>query len=293
MTYICTVHKHHCTYDGLLRDLLYISHPSPIQLVHIRPVCIDPNPAHVVEQYTEILNACWNVQTQKLYMFGRMYTDILDVGGQWRTKISLIHICIRWKVFHKSHRRVAGCGQNKILQLFRRMCSQIWYLWRKVYQNRTAMGEHGSMFHHECRIYSTSMLLSYTWLSSIQFSRLVFVFSTIAGLRVNTVPPQVNEFSIKGTVSRDFFTLFFFIKHLLLVPLDTPRKDFEFFRIFEELFEFVIDSTVYSLPGSRDSPVYSSPGSRDSPVYSSPGSWDSPVVNTPGSRPNLVNKRTF
>jgi hypothetical protein len=47
----------------------------------------------------------------------------------------------------------------------------------------------------------------------------------------------------KGTVSRDFFTLVFFIKHLLLVPLDTPRKDFEFFRIF--------DSPVYSLPGSR------------------------------------------
>ncbi len=77
---------------------------------------------------------------------------------------------------------------------------------------------------------------------------------------------------LKGTVSRVFLTLVFFIKHLLLVPLDKPRKDFELFRIFEELFEFVIDSPVYSLPGSQDSPVYSSPGSRDSPVYSSPGS---------------------
>ncbi len=57
----------------------------------------------------------------------------------------------------------------------------------------------------------------------------------------------------KGTVSRDFFTLVFFIKHLLLVSLDTPRKDFKFFRIFEELFKFVIDSPVYSQPGSRDS----------------------------------------
>ncbi len=65
---------------------------------------------------------------------------------------------------------------------------------------------------------------------------------------------------IKGTVSRDFLTLVFFIKHLLLVPLDMPRKDYEFFRILEELFEFVIDS---------------------------------PVVNTPRSRPKLVNKRTF
>ncbi len=91
----------------------------------------------------------------------------------------------------------------------------------------------------------------------------------------------------------------FFIKHLLLVPLYTPRKDFNFFRIFEELFEFVMDSlvysilgswdsTVYSILGSWDSTVYSSPESRDSPLYSSPGSWDSPVVNTPGSRPKLV-----
>jgi hypothetical protein len=59
---------------------------------------------------------------------------------------------------------------------------------------------------------------------------------------------QIN--ALKGIVSRDFLTLVFFIKHLLLVPLYTPRKDFEFFRIFEELFEFVIDSPVYSLPGS-------------------------------------------
>jgi hypothetical protein len=66
---------------------------------------------------------------------------------------------------------------------------------------------------------------------------------------------------IKGTVSRDFLPLGFFVKHLLLVPLDMPRKDFGFFRIFEELFEFVIDSLVYSLPGSQDSPLYLSPGS--------------------------------
>ncbi len=33
-----------------------------------------------------------------------------------------------------------------------------------------------------------------------------------------------------------FFYSGFFIKQLLLVPPDTPRKDFDFFRIFEELF---------------------------------------------------------
>ncbi len=98
---------------------------------------------------------------------------------------------------------------------------------------------------------------------------------------------------LKGQCHEIFWLWLFFIKHLFLVPLDTPRKDFDFFRIFEELFEFVIDSPVYSLPGNRDSPVYSSPGSHDSLAYSSPGCWDSPVVNTPGSRPKLVNKRSF
>ncbi len=83
---------------------------------------------------------------------------------------------------------------------------------------------------------------------------------------------SVLRYYFKGTVSRDFFTLVFFIKHLLIVPLNTPRNDFEFFRIFEELFKIVIDSPVYSLSGSQDSPVYSSPGNRDSPMFSSPGS---------------------
>jgi hypothetical protein len=34
---------------------------------------------------------------------------------------------------------------------------------------------------------------------------------------------------IKGTVSRDFLWLVFFIKQLLLVPIGMPRNDFEFF----------------------------------------------------------------
>jgi hypothetical protein len=36
---------------------------------------------------------------------------------------------------------------------------------------------------------------------------------------------------LQGTVSRDFLTLVFDIKQVLL---DTPRKDFKFFRIFKE-----------------------------------------------------------
>jgi hypothetical protein len=80
-------------------------------------------------------------------------------------------------------------------------------------------------------------------------------------LHVTQSATNAHNIRVKGTVSRDFFTLVFFIKQLLLVPLNMARQDFKFFRIFEELFEFVIDTPVYSLPGSRDSPVYSSPGS--------------------------------
>ncbi len=56
---------------------------------------------------------------------------------------------------------------------------------------------------------------------------------------------------IKGTVSRDFSCPVFFIKQLLLVPIGKPRNDFEFFRIFVELFVFVIDSSAMNTPGSR------------------------------------------
>jgi hypothetical protein len=69
-----------------------------------------------------------------------------------------------------------------------------------------------------------------------------------------------------------FFDSGFFHQTSSPSPVRKPRKDFELFRIFEELFEFVIDSPMYSLPGSGDSPLYSSPGSWHSPVYSSPGS---------------------
>jgi hypothetical protein len=55
---------------------------------------------------------------------------------------------------------------------------------------------------------------------------------------------------ITGTVSRDFLTMVFFIRQLLLVLLDMPRKDFEFFQIIDELFVFVIDSPMYSSPWS-------------------------------------------
>jgi hypothetical protein len=48
-----------------------------------------------------------------------------------------------------------------------------------------------------------------------------------------------------------FFVSGFFFKLLLMVRIGTSRNDFEFFRIFVELFVFVIDSPVMDTPGSR------------------------------------------
>ncbi len=89
---------------------------------------------------------------------------------------------------------------------------------------------------------------------------------------------------LKGTVLREFLTLFLKSNNF---SLDMYRKDFEFFRIFEEILVLVIDSLVCSPPRSRDSPVYSPPWIRDSTVYSSPGSLHSPVMN------KLVYKRSY
>jgi hypothetical protein len=56
---------------------------------------------------------------------------------------------------------------------------------------------------------------------------------------------------LKGTVQRDFFTPVFFIIRILLVPLDMPRSDFEFVRIFVEIFVFEIDSPLSLTAGSQ------------------------------------------
>jgi hypothetical protein len=40
------------------------------------------------------------------------------------------------------------------------------------------------------------------------------------------------------TVPPDFSPLFFFFKQLLLAPVDNPSNDFDFFRIFAEIFDF-------------------------------------------------------
>ncbi len=43
--------------------------------------------------------------------------------------------------------------------------------------------------------------------------------------------------AFKGTVSRDFLPQVFFFKQLLLAPVDKPSNDFDFFRIFAEIFD--------------------------------------------------------
>jgi hypothetical protein len=83
-------------------------------------------------------------------------------------------------------------------------------------------------------------------------SKIVFIclqsqFCSLEYYSTATAYPQL----FKGTVSRDFSCPVFFIKQLLLVPIGKPRNDFEFFRIFVELFVFVIDSPVMNTPGSR------------------------------------------
>jgi hypothetical protein len=113
----------------------------------------------------------------------------------------------------------------------------------------------------------------------------------LAFIQLISVVRKLSTYS--ETVSRDILPCFF-IKQLLLVLLDTPRKDFDFFRLFEELFVFVIDFLVYSPPGSRASPVRL-PGvfiagestyiglQKNLLMQNTPGSQDSPVINRLGS----------
>jgi hypothetical protein len=89
------------------------------------------------------------------------------------------------------------------------------------------------------------------------------------------------SFRLKGQC-REILSSGFFHETTFPSPVDMSRKDFEFFRLFEELLVFLINFLVYSPPWSRDSQV-----------YSSPESCDYLVMNTPGSRPKLVYKKNL
>jgi hypothetical protein len=51
-------------------------------------------------------------------------------------------------------------------------------------------------------------------------------------------------------VSRDFLPLVFFFKQLLLAPVDKHSNDFDFFRIFAEIFDYFGASPVSTTPVS-------------------------------------------
>jgi hypothetical protein len=73
----------------------------------------------------------------------------------------------------------------------------------------------------------------------------VFLLVLLLDLPAGQLAPDCNVAN-KGTVTQFFLSLIFFIKHLLLVPIDMHRKEFKFFWMLAVLFEFVIDSSVYS-----------------------------------------------
>jgi hypothetical protein len=56
---------------------------------------------------------------------------------------------------------------------------------------------------------------------------------------------------LKGTVLRDFLPLVFFIKLFLLGPVDMPRNDFNFFRLFAEIFDYFGASPVSMTPAKH------------------------------------------
>jgi hypothetical protein len=58
----------------------------------------------------------------------------------------------------------------------------------------------------------------------------------------------VLEVIVKGTVPRDFSPRVFFLKQLLLVPIDKPRNFLNFFRIFVQLFDYFGASPVSTTP---------------------------------------------
>jgi hypothetical protein len=60
---------------------------------------------------------------------------------------------------------------------------------------------------------------------------------------------------LKSTVSRDFLPLVFFFKQLLLALVDKPSNNFDFFRIFPEIFNYFGASLVSLTPVNNSLPV--------------------------------------
>jgi hypothetical protein len=56
---------------------------------------------------------------------------------------------------------------------------------------------------------------------------------------------------LKGTVPPDFSPPVFFFNKLLLAPVDKPSDDFDFFRIFADIFNFSGTSPVSLTPAKQ------------------------------------------
>jgi hypothetical protein len=74
----------------------------------------------------------------------------------------------------------------------------------------------------------------------------------------------------KGTVPRDFLSVVFFFKQLLLAPVDKTNNDFDFFRLFAEIFDYFSASLVSTTPAMHALPVSLTPVNNSLPVSTTP-----------------------
>ncbi len=74
----------------------------------------------------------------------------------------------------------------------------------------------------------------------------------------------------KGTLPRNFLPLVFFFKQLLLAPVDKPINDFDFFRIFVEIFNYFGASPVSTTPAMHALPKSLTLVNNSLPVSTTP-----------------------
>ncbi len=95
--------------------------------------------------------------------------------------------------------------------------------------------------------------------------KLPYSFSANSALR-DSGSTTLLSWLFKGTVPRDFLPLVFFFKQLLLAPVDKPSNDFDFFRIFAEIFDYFGTSPVSTTPAMHALPVSLTPVNNFFPV---------------------------
>jgi hypothetical protein len=96
------------------------------------------------------------------------------------------------------------------------------------------------------------------------FMRLIreyFRFILSIGGILATFSPALQLFGpiLKGQCHEIFYLWFFFFKQLHLAPVDKPSNDFNFFRIFAEIFDYFGASPVSTTPAMHALPVSLTP----------------------------------